>query len=135
MTPRRSSPLTTEEYQARQARAMSEEELTRAFLEACDLFGWTLRFHPYDSRRSEEGWPDWTLLNVRQRRCIFAELKGGRTPVTPKQAAWNAALRECGQEAYIWTPVEWLTGEIECILRGPDVAQIETIGALEAPTS
>lgn len=47
-------------------------------------------FHPYDSRRSEPGFPD--LLAIRGARLLAIELKVGRRKVTPEQAEWLRAF-------------------------------------------
>ncbi|MCC7372598.1 MAG: hypothetical protein IT306_29560 [Chloroflexi bacterium] len=43
-------------------------------------------FHPYDSRRSEPGFPD--LIAIRGGRLLAIELKVGRRRVTDDQARW-----------------------------------------------
>ena len=42
------------------------------------------------------GWPDLVLLHVKDRRLIFAELKGESGKVSADQAAVLAALRALG---------------------------------------
>ena len=77
--------------------------------------GWRV-YHTHDSRRSEPGFPDLTM--VRGKRVVFAELKSERGKLTPAQVGWLDAIREAGQEAYMWKPADWpeaiggvLTGE------------------------
>ena len=78
--------------------------------------------HHHDSRRQvrpgvlvgdrdASGYPDLTCV---RERVLWAELKrdGGRLSVA--QSAWINALRDAGQEAYIWRPSDWL--EIERVL-------------------
>lgn len=60
-------------------------------------------YHPFDSRRSEAGFPDLVLL--RPPRLIFVEVKSERGRVTEAQRAWLDALRGCPSvEAYVWRP-------------------------------
>ncbi len=58
-------------------------------------------YHTFDSRRSDEGYPDLTM--VRGTRLIFAELKVKGRKMTKEQIAW---LNDLGMaaEAYLWTP-------------------------------
>jgi hypothetical protein len=60
--------------------------------------GW-LVFHAFDSRRSDEGFPDFVFVRD---RVVFAEIKGGTTRITPAQIVWVERLRQAGAEAYIW---------------------------------
>lgn len=82
---------------------MSEAQLLAAVRRLARYTGW-LCYHTADSRRSEPGYPDCTLVHVRQQRVIFAELKveGGKT--TPAQDQWLAALAAAGCETYLWRP-------------------------------
>ena len=54
--------------------------------------GITAVYHPYDSRRSAEGFPDFTIAGV-GRWILFAELKLTGKPLTAAQAGWLLALR------------------------------------------
>lgn len=67
----------------------SEREFERAVVEYAKLSGWKV-FHPFDSRRSEPGWPDLTL--VRADRLVFAELKAERGRLSNAQVDWIHAL-------------------------------------------
>jgi hypothetical protein len=95
----------------------SERQFERAVVEYAKLAGWRV-FHPFDSRRSEAGWPDLTL--VRDGRLVFAELKSEKGRVRPEQQVWQEALlrvasRTPGVEVYLWRPSMW--DEIEGTLR------------------
>ena len=81
--------------------------------QAARLFGW-LTFHPYDSRRSREGWPD--LVLSKPPRLVFAELKKERGQPTAEQYDWLERLRASGQEAYCFWPSDWPL--VERILKG-----------------
>lgn len=102
-------------------RQMTEADLLRCVVDCAALFG----FRAYHTRFSIDsrvgvGYPDLTLVSSRQRRVIWAELKGPRGQVAPEQSEWLAELRAAGQEAFLWTPAEWHSGEIERVLRGAD---------------
>ena len=79
-------------------------------------------FHHHDSRRQvrpgvfvgdrdASGYPDLTLL---RERVLWCELKRDRGRLSVAQSDWINALRDAGQEAYIWRPGDWL--EIERVL-------------------
>lgn len=48
------------------------------------------------------GFPD--LVMTRGRRLIFAEIKGKSGNPKPAQRGWLEALRETGNEVYVWRP-------------------------------
>lgn len=62
-----------------------------------------LVYFTWRSTHSPAGFPD--LVLVRDGRLVVAELKTEHAP-EPKglQAAWLAALRECGIEVFVWRP-------------------------------
>lgn len=76
--------------QQRAADPASEDALTKSVLELAERYGWMLRYHTHDSRKSGEGFPDWVF--VKPSRLVALELKGARTPVTPEQVRWIALL-------------------------------------------
>lgn len=61
------------------------------------------------------GWPD--LVLCKPGRLVFCELKVGKNTLSAEQATWLEALREAGQEAYVWTDVDWNAGVVEDVLR------------------
>jgi hypothetical protein len=63
------------------------------------------------------GWPDLTLVRVRDRRLLFVELKAETGEVSPAQHAVHATLRGAGLDVVVWRPSDWATGEIEGRLR------------------
>lgn len=88
---------------------MTEAELQREFLEFAKIYGYTLRYHTHDARKSPKGFPDWMLVREPPRpRLIVVELKGdsNRYGVQPEQQRWIDALTACGIEAYVWTPAD-----------------------------
>lgn len=69
-------------------------------------------YHVYDSRRSEPGYPDLTLLH-RQHGLIFRELKAEKGRVKPTQWLWLHGLIDADQDAAIWRPSDWIAGTIQ----------------------
>ena len=72
-------------------------------LQMAEMLGWK-HYHTHRSERSAAGFPD--LVLVRRPRVIFAELKSQRNRLSPPQVQWLLALRECGQEVYVWRPAD-----------------------------
>jgi len=65
--------------------------------------GW-LVFHPFDSRRSEPGFPD-IVLAQRNRPLWIVELKSLRGRMTAQQSVWIDTLRAAtGVRAEVWRP-------------------------------
>ena len=64
-----------------------------------------MTYHTYDSRRSQAGYPDLTL--VRRDRVIMAELKTEHGGVTVDQQRWVTALAATPIEVRIWRPSMW----------------------------
>lgn len=60
-------------------------------LELAEDLGYSLRYHTHDSRRSEPGFPDLTLVRPRD-RLVFLELKIGRKQPTARQREWLSGL-------------------------------------------
>lgn len=67
----------------------TEAQFEQAVVEYAKLAGWKA-FHPFDSRRSEPGFPDLTL--VRGDRLVFAELKAEQGRLSNAQVNWMHAL-------------------------------------------
>jgi len=87
------------------ASQISEAEFQNTLRTYARLKEW-LYYHPYDSRRSDPGFPDTVL--ARDDRIIFAELKkmGGR--ISKPQRTWIDTLKEHPTvEVYIWFPSDW----------------------------
>lgn len=96
---------------------MREAELQDNVVGAALTFGWgdPPPYHTHDSRRSEAGFPDLTL--VRPPRLIFVELKTHSGWFDFEQPIWLDALHRCGVEVYVWRPMHWLDGTVEHVLR------------------
>lgn len=100
----------------------SERQFQAAVVEYAERLGW-LVYHTHDSRRSQPGFPDLTM--VRGDRLIFAELKAEDGRVKPEQQKWLDALNDVRLslplgvdipiEVYLWRPSLW--HEIERWLR------------------
>lgn len=82
---------------------MTEAEFQRIVVQLAKLRGWTT-YHTYDSRNSDEGFPDLVLM---RERVIFVELKRERSKPTPAQKRWLSGLKDAGAEVYLWRPSDW----------------------------
>ncbi len=91
---------------ARIAAQVSEKQFQAQVIAAARLAGWFV-FHPYDSRRSESGFPDLVLAHPQRKRLLFRELKSLRGRVRQEQRVWLWVLRQCGQDARVWRPDQW----------------------------
>ena len=81
---------------------LSEEEFMRSVMKIASECGWRV-YHTRDSRRSQAGFPDLTL--VRTGQIIFAELKSQKGRIKKEQQAWLDDLRENGHvDVYLWRP-------------------------------
>lgn len=100
----------------RTAPGVREDDLLNSVRKLARLTGW-LMFHCYDSRKSiGPGFPDIVLVNPRQRRTIYAELKRPDGTTSPDQEIWLTALYEAGQEVALWRPAD--LPAIAAVLRG-----------------
>ena len=72
----------------------------------------TFAYHTHDSRYSQGGYPDLTLVHPNNRRVIFAELKKRGGYPSTEQRLWLAAL-SCALEytpnvsVHLWDPDDW----------------------------
>ena len=67
-------------------------------------------YHTHDSRRSPEGYPDWTIAGPGGQ--LFRELKKQRGIVTRAQQAWLDTLTAGGADACVWRPEDLFSGRI-----------------------
>jgi len=93
--------------------ATTETQLREQVRGLCKVFGWKFHF-TWLAIHSPKGFPDLVLR--RPPRLIFAELKTEKGKLTPSQEEWQADLKACGQEVYIWRPSDF--EKIAEILRG-----------------
>ena len=87
----------------------TETDFETWLVDLAKLLGW-MAYHTRDSRRSNEGFPDWVL--AKPGRVIFAELKSEEGKLTVEQGQWLALLETSTEryfsgspvEAYVWRP-------------------------------
>lgn len=109
--------MNAEEYREKWALTVPEATFQAQTIVLAKSLGWRV-FHPYDSRRSEAGWPDLSLVHPRQRRVMFRELKTAKGRLTQAQKAWQADLAAAGVDVDVWRPADSISGRIERELRG-----------------
>ena len=97
----------------------TEAALRARILRVATPHGW-LHYHTWDSRKSDEGFPDDVF--VRPGRLIFAELKSRTGKPTAAQARWLSMLARSvpGVETYLWRPGDFGAIERLFISGGPD---------------
>lgn len=87
--------------------SLTERQFTSLLVDVARIAGWR-RYHTFDSRRSNHGFPDWVL--VKGSRLLFVELKSEIRKVRPDQAEWLDALRQVPVvEVHLWRPSDWPT--------------------------
>lgn len=91
------------ETAARYAATQSEKAFMQEVIAYARLCGW-LVFHPFDSRHSEAGYPDLTLV---RERVVFAETKTERGQLSAAQGTWRDRLIAAEAEWYLWRPSDW----------------------------
>lgn len=106
----RSSLQTLAEYNTMQATTMTESALQNAIIAQALRKGWLI-YHTYDSRRSQPGFPDLTLVHPGHGLLLFRETQKGTT--TAQQKKWLAALAAAGQDAKVWRPIDWYENRID----------------------
>jgi len=95
---------------------MTETQLQTAVVKLARMLGF-LVYHTHDSRRSEPGFPDLTM--VKEGRLLFTELKTATGKLTDDQLMWIDALMKTDNEVYVWRPADWDNGTIvKCLMRG-----------------
>jgi hypothetical protein len=95
--------ITAAEHRASVAHDMSEDTLLAQVRRLAMDLGWIV-YHTHDSRRSEAGFPDLVLVNARQGRILFRELKKMKGRVSADQKIWLEELHAVGQDAAVWRP-------------------------------
>lgn len=98
--------------------ACSEAQFSEWFRQLCKVRH-LFAYHTRDSRRSTEGYPDWTVV-LRDGGLVFAELKTEKGEPSRDQLLWGAALSSVeeatgGRVRYrVWRPSD--RDEIERLL-------------------
>jgi hypothetical protein len=83
---------------------VTEAELLSTVRDACRWSG-VMCYHVFDSRRSEPGYPDLTLVGLSG--VVFRELKSSTGRLTPAQRTWLDRLNAAGADAAVWRPDSW----------------------------
>lgn len=102
--------ITQAEYRTYLENAVSEASFQHIVQSYATLMSW-LCYHTYDSRRSDEGFPD--LVAVRGTRMVIAELKVKRGKLSLAQEVWQEALLGVAGAApfniqyFVWKPAQW----------------------------
>jgi lipopolysaccharide export system protein LptC len=79
---------------------VTEAQFQRQVTDLAELLGWRWA-HNADSRRTQAGQPDLTLIRD---RVVYVELKTDTGRVRPEQESFMAALRAAGAEVYVIRP-------------------------------
>lgn len=91
---------------------MTEAQLQAAIVELALTTRW-LYFHDYDSRCNNAGFPDLVMCHKDTGKVLICELKAGKGRMRPEQLEWQKSLLKGRNNYRLWTPKEWLSGEIE----------------------
>jgi hypothetical protein len=75
-----------------------EADVQATIVEVARLQRWST-YHTRDSRGSDAGFPDLTLVRD---RIVFVELKRQGERPKPSQIVWLDALARAGGEVYVW---------------------------------
>ena len=104
------------------AKNMSEETLQNSIVELAHSLHWLV--HAERPARTADGWrtpvqgdkgfPD--LVLAKNKMVIMAELKSENGTISEAQQVWWRAIES--PKFQLWRPRDWVTGYIECMLRG-----------------
>ena len=94
---------------------ISEKEFAQAVVELAEALGWMV-WRTWVSLHSPKGEPDLRMVNVDQRRVVWAEVKSDKGKLTAAQAEAILTLRSSGAEVYVWRPGDW--EKIQAVLKG-----------------
>lgn len=86
------------------ARVQAEKAFQAQVVDLARLNGLDV-YHPYDSRRSQPGWPDLAIYG--RRLFILAEIKAERGVLSHAQRSTIQKLRAAGVDVRIWKPSQW----------------------------
>ncbi len=118
----RVSPEEMSEAQKIIARNMSEAELQNSVIDAAQKLGWlvhaeraAITVKGYRTpMQGDPGFPD-LVISKEGHFPIFAELKSQKGKQTTEQKNWGNSMYPI---YVLWRPSDWLSGEIEQILKG-----------------
>jgi hypothetical protein len=96
------------------AKKLGEKEFQAQVLQLAALCGWRLVYHTFDSKRSQEGFPD--LVLIKGNVLLVAELKVGDNEPTAAQQAWLDGFGRVGALVYVWRPTDAHWKEIQRVL-------------------
>lgn len=116
------------DFQRQQARAMLEDkDFAPEVVKLAKLLKirW---YHPYDSRRSPSGFPDYVFVG---NRLMFRELKTETGRVSLTQQEWIDDLKLADQDVDVWRPRDLFSGRILKELQA--IAPRRTVAPLAAP--
>jgi hypothetical protein len=94
---------------------VSERQLQDAVLSLCTWLR-LLAYHTHDSRRSQPGYPDLTVVG--RKGVLFRELKSATGRPTRAQKEWLESLAAAGQDAAVWRPEDLASGRVKTELEG-----------------
>lgn len=114
----KSFTMTAQELREREVLAWSERVFQGHVVELARSLGFSLVYHTYDSRRSQPGFPDLVLVNPGRGRLLFRELKSAKERISGEQKRWGDGFRAVGADFDFWRPQDWVSGRIECELKG-----------------
>jgi hypothetical protein len=69
-------------------------------------------YHAHDSRRTQAGFPDCWIINLKTGRAIFRELKAQAGKLTAEQRMLGYALAAGGHDWAVWRPSDYADGTI-----------------------
>ncbi len=90
---------------------MTEAELQEHVRYMCAQLG-LYHYHPHDSRRSQGGWPDSAMINLRTGAIMYRELKGTTGQLTREQRLVGYAMRAGCHDWDVWRPEDLACGRI-----------------------
>ena len=85
-------------------KTMREQEFQAFVVTLAKQLGWYV-YHTHDSRGSEAGFPDLTM--VRDQVLLFAELKRESGRVTAAQQRVHRLFEGAGCPVLVWRPSDW----------------------------
>ena len=90
---------------------MTERELQEHVRKLCGDLG-LYHYHTHDSRRSQQGFPDSLIMNLRTGRVLWRELKTQSGKLSHDQKIISYALAAGGHDWQVWRPADLMDGRI-----------------------